>query len=268
MMQSCSNCGFEGQPGARFCRQCGSPLFVEREVNLSETRQQRFPPDNAPQEAWSTHNQWAGESTETSRFGRVAMRPAPYSIPPPTRNSQGFWTLTAIICALATFGLIAASLLSFRPERVPNVGERIAAEIGENVRRETARQAQEAARLAAEKARLAAEIARTAEEAAKTRGAASADGLSLDNLIYPKATVTNRISTGNSAAVVKLETSDEIAQVRTFYTAQLGEPQIATKSRLTFVKSENGVDLVVKVAPAETRGKVEISMARSARRTP
>jgi hypothetical protein len=263
MMTTCPACGFEGPAGARFCRQCGSPLFVEREINLSVTRQQEF---SQPWEGGYA----SSSSPDTSRFARQAV-PAGgfYTVPTPRSNSHAFWTLTGSICAVATCGLIVASLLSVRPERVrPSFREAISSEIRGDLRREaerTARQAEELARVSAERARTAAEIARAAGEVAKAKGGTAhvADVFPVETLIYPQATVTNRISAGNEAVVLKLETSDDLAQVREFYASRLGDPRIAGKSRLTFAQSDRGVDVVVKIGPSETKGKLEISIARS-----
>ena len=66
MMKTCPNCGFEGQAGARFCRQCGAPLFIERPATLAETRQQASPvrhtlkagPATAGATSLPTHLEW------------------------------------------------------------------------------------------------------------------------------------------------------------------------------------------------------------------
>lgn len=272
MMRTCPSCGFEGQAGARFCRQCGGPLFVEREANLSETRQQSHPGASYSQD-------WAGErgsyqSSETSRFMRQPMPAgAPFTVPVPRNNAHAFWALTGLICGVAMCGLVLASLLSFKPGRTPIVTrDTRSSEIREDVRREAeraARQAEELARLSAEKARMAGEIARAAGEVAKAKGALAqaTDGLSLNSLIYPNSSVTKRVSTGNAAGVMNLETADDIAQVRAFYAARLGEPRTSSRTSLTFAQSERGVDVTVKVGPGASKGRLEISVARSGPRS-
>jgi hypothetical protein len=68
---------------------------------------------------------------------------------------------------------------------------------------------------------------------------------------------------------MKLETRDDFAQVLAFYTSRLGEPQVANKTRATFLRSERGIDLVAKIGPSsESKGRTEISLVRSAPKTP
>jgi hypothetical protein len=200
-------------------------------------------------------------------------QPAPaggyYTVPVPRNNAHAFWALAGLICGLAACGLIAASLLSFRPDRTrTTLREAISTQIREDVRRETeraARQAEEMARLSAEKARLADQIARAAGEAARAKGALGpiARVPSLDSLIYPGASITSRISSGNETGVLKLETSDDLAQVREFYASRLGEPRTSSKSNLTFAQNDRGVDVAVKIGPGARKGRLEISVARS-----
>ena len=51
-MQLCSTCNYQSPEGAKFCRQCGAPLYAENELSGADTRnygrQDSAPPLSAP----------------------------------------------------------------------------------------------------------------------------------------------------------------------------------------------------------------------------
>lgn len=271
MMNNCQNCGFEGQPGARFCRQCGSPLFVETEATMASTRQQRADP--APQ--YSPHASMPpasdDDAVDTARFYRPPSTPVPaYIVPTPRGTTGSFWLLLSFVCVLAVVGLISAVVVSTRMHR-SDLGELIS----DRVERQIAREAERAARNAEQMASRAKEAARRAALAGLPNPpapprpplAAGSKTLSLDDLVYPGAVIEKKVvSPGTqNLQVMTMSTPDSTAEVRGFYETRLGQPRNDRASnRLIFRSTDGDANTIVKVSPHATlKGKVEIELVRS-----
>ena len=274
MMDNCQTCGFEAQRGARFCRQCGSPLFVENEATMASTRQQFG--GAAPQTPRRPFNQATSEedAVDTARFYRppgIQQAPA-YLVPTPKGTTATFWLLMSLVSALAIIGLISAVLISTRVNR-RDLGD----VISERVERQIEQEAEKAARNAEELAARTEEAARRAAVPNLPAPSAPAPPLpppvpgskvsSINELVYPGAIIEKRtLPPGSqSTQIMKMATSDGIDEVREFYEIRLGEPTSArAATRLTFTSSNGGTNTIVKISPHPTlKGHLEIELTRS-----
>lgn len=275
MMNNCQTCGFEAQRGARFCRQCGSPLFVENEATLASTRQQFG--DASPQPPRYTSNPATSEddAVDTARFYRppgIQVQAPAYLVPTPKGTTATFWLLMSLVSALAIIGLISAVLISARVNR-RDLGD----VISEKVERQIEREAERAARNAEQLAARAEEAARRAAAPNLPAPAAPAPpppppvpgskATTLNELAYPGAIIEKRVLPpgAQNTQTMKMATSDGIEDVREFYETRLGEPTTARgATRLTFTSSNGGTNTVVKVGPHPTlKGHLEIELIRS-----
>lgn len=139
MQQPCSRCGYISDRPARFCRQCGSPMFNESEVSSAATR------NYAPQQAYGNqpdgYQPYAAgrpldeQAPDTSPFYRppvVHQYPAPqYQIPAGERqpSNWGKWVLIGLAIFLlfsvlaggAIFWLVRSPLEKAAEERAGSV---------------------------------------------------------------------------------------------------------------------------------------------------
>jgi len=272
MMNTCQNCGFEAQRGARFCRQCGAPLFVENEATMASTRQQFADPASQYPSRPSNPQTSEEDAVDTARFYRPPGTPAPkYIVPTPRGTTASFWVLMSLVCALAIIGLISTVLISTRIQR-RDLGD----VISERVERQIEREAERAARSAEQLAARAEEAARraaipnlpppVAPAPPPPPPAPGSSSIALDDLIYPGADIETKVLTPGpqNMQVVKLATSDSTAEVRKFYETRLGRSNNArTATRLTFTSTSGGTNTVVKVSPhPRLKGHLEIELTR------
>lgn len=276
-MHKCGKCGFEAQAGAHFCRQCGAPLFVEREETLAQTRPQT-PSPSQPSGYPSTPAVFDETRHETTRFYRPpAHLPAQdYTVPQPKGTSSAFWVLFATVTLLAMVGLMSAVFFSARSRRDPS--DRLGEEIGRRVEQQVRQQAERTARDAEQTARrAAAEALRAAIP--NPRGlpvppippvpgepkAVIAQGL--EDLIYPGAVVEKTVESAGpfGVRIVNLRTPDSLENIKEFFLMKL-HPQniVGASERLTLTSTEGGFNTVVKAGPHPTaKGQRQIEIVRT-----
>lgn len=123
MEQPCPRCGYVSDRPARFCRQCGMPLFNESEASQAATRNyapQPAPPGQQPAAPPSytpyQHLQSDNEPTpETTRFYRPPVMTEPSALAPPQpapRSHTGKILLIALLCLLVIGGGITLLIVS------------------------------------------------------------------------------------------------------------------------------------------------------------
>ncbi len=280
VMHTCQQCGFEAQAGARFCRQCGAPLFVEREETLAQTRRQASAglPSGQPYQS-NVGPQPA--SPETMRFGRGAEASFPVAgsswvqgVPPPAGSSGSFWVLISAVCLMAAIGLLSAVLIAPRARGRRAADRSFEAHIERQAER--AIRADGAARRASEDAaRLDEEIKRKAEESARAaaqqrapvppsppgvRGSADP----IEDLIFPDAENVTRVGAGNGPQVVRLTSRAKLADIASFYSHKLGPPTVSGPKKVVFIQDRGGANTVITL---QTREKaVQITIARTPRK--
>ena len=162
MMHNCQNCGLQAIPGARFCRQCGAPLFIETDESMAPTRHYR---DRVAVPPAPGYQPMMTPGEDTSRFYHHPPSPL-YSVPAPQGSSSSFWLMMALVSALAVAGMVGAIFTNIR---VNNRGPRpdISRAIEDRIREQAERQAEMIARQAEQAARQAEIAARQAEQAAQ-----------------------------------------------------------------------------------------------------
>lgn len=268
MQQTCAQCSYESPPGARFCRQCGAPLFVESETTRAPTRQYG-PAQSAP-------NPPDYLGLDTGRLHHQEPSPT-YAVPTPSQSNTGSRVILAALLFLVLCGVVSVGVMSFQWSRRPATTE----EEIERLAEEAAEHAQEAAERHAEAAARQAEAAARQAEAAARQGADNAQPLpplppppppipgesrqvtGIEQLKYPGATSTKRVNTvGNE--VLKMRTSDDLEKVKQFYREQLGDPTVQIEgSKVVFI-GHGQWNTVVAIAPEESRaGGVTIDVVRT-----
>lgn len=108
MEQPCSRCGYISDRPARFCRQCGSQMFVENEVTSATTQnyaQQNPPQYSEPQSDYSGYRPggWAEQTPNTSRLYRPPDAPVYEQMAAPKKSGWVKW----VLISLAAFFLLA-----------------------------------------------------------------------------------------------------------------------------------------------------------------
>lgn len=283
MQQPCSKCGYSSDRPARFCRNCGAPLFTENDATSASTRNYggNQPSDTDPNRPWTTsgypYNQPSGaQPPDTARFYRP---PAvqDYGMPQPKKSSAKTWLLVALAIVLVIGG--ALSMLTFTVvnrvrDNVRNPGEAIMADverqIEEQIRRaeEQARRAEEQVRRAEERARQAGEGAVIVDGEPPAPPAPPAPGApaTLERFKYPNARIERTASfIGNEFLVMK--TTDGVATVSQFYQKLVGQPAIKDnqqgEDKVVFQIQGSPSTLIAISPDEETPGQTQIAVIRS-----
>ncbi len=247
MHQTCQHCGYESPAGARFCRQCGAPLFAETEASVASTRNY-VRQESAPATAGSSRlppsvaDAIAGE---TERYYQPPYVPTPpASVTAPIKPKIKLWRwmiaflfvllLGAAIGALMRGGPSRRAETRMPPEEFARVQrEREAQRRQADLRRQAEdrmREAEDRVRQAQDRARQALERAREAAERASEAGAviAATDEklLDLSQYEYPGATMGSAIRIPGREMLVLRTPGDDFDAVNQFYRKKLGEPII------------------------------------------
>ena len=209
MQQTCPTCGRESLPGARFCRNCGAPLFTESEATTATTR--NYPPQSMPpgeHRPPSGAPGWAApfEAHDTARLYRAPA--APYPVPAPSKSSTGVWVALAIFCVLVVAGIVSAVMLPVILAR---------------------RDAGHSPPPPAIEIKLPdiphppVGLPDAPPPPPPPPGGEAASGI--ERLKYPNATVEKKVSV-MGAEVLRLSTSDKFEDVKKFYQERLGPPMV------------------------------------------
>ena len=252
MMHNCQNCGLQAIPGARFCRQCGAPLFIETDESMAQTRHYR---DRVAVPPTPGYQPMIHPGEDTSRFYHHPPSPL-YSVPAPQGSSSSFWLMMALVSALAVAGMVGAIFTNIR---VNNRGPRpdISRAIEDRIREQTDRQAEMIAKQVEQAARQA-EAAQaqipapppppappSAPAPPNVRPVTAAD----QRLVYPKSIIETRtVAVGNE--IIKLRTSDGLDAIEKFYSQRLGTPPMSKNAqKLVYNVKDEGGTLLVTVRP-------------------
>jgi ribosomal protein L40E len=268
----CRNCGQQALPGARFCRQCGSPLFRENEETVAKTRQ--YPESAGTYQPRGFSGVSGEDAVDTSRFYHAPSGPH-YQVPQSRGSSSGFWLVILVLCVLAGLGIIGSVFLNSRINRVQSgaeiaqkVQEKIAekqAEIAERQAERIARQAERQAELMARQAeRLAAKEAAGLNAPPPAPPPAPGISATVDNLTYPGSAVESRQIFAGSQ-ILKLRSSDSFESILKFYQDKLKQPPVArNKQTVVFTVKDSGAQVVVTIKPhSDEAGQFQIQVVRT-----
>ncbi len=262
MQQPCHKCGYLSDRPTRFCRRCGTQLFVENEASSATTRQYvaqqtADPPANpydAPYQSPLAQSRFAQERRvdyqppDTSQLYR-GQTPQNYpNYPPnyqPTREKQSGawkWVMITLFCVLLVGGGIGAMMISaIRATHNPGDTAPVTeppVEVG---------------------------IVPPAPPAppAPPGGEAPID---LGKYKYPGAIIDNQVRVlGNE--VLNMRTRDSFDDVKKFYQLLIGEPVIESNEdgaqKLVF-QSAGQTSVLVSIQPDDTHfGHMQIVVVRS-----
>ncbi|MGH9845863.1 MAG: hypothetical protein ACREEM_44730 [Blastocatellia bacterium] len=274
MQQPCSRCGYVSDRPARFCRQCGAPLFSETETTSAATRNYGPSPASQPyadpRNTSDTSNASGASGggyedpvAETTRFYRPPMAPNYQSYPtePPKKSRAGMWVLIAVLSLLfvggGMVGLVSLALRS-RPPITKNVEDEVRRRVEEELERakEQIAQAQEEAERAKEEA---------GDIAPPPPPAPPAPNKELEQYKYPGATVDGTVRfMGNE--VLNLRTRDGFEKVKEFYVKAIGRPFVESneggEEKLVF-QSSGLPSVIVSIEPDKKHpGERKITILR------
>jgi hypothetical protein len=279
MQQPCPRCGYISDRPARFCRQCGVPLFTESEATSAATRQHSPHPTADPyadapyRSPYAQSGRLDEQTPETSRFYRPPMAPnyAGYPVGETKKSNAWKWVLIALLCFLLVgggIGLMVVSAIRAKRgfENIVPVQE-IEAQVREQIEQEIERAKQERERAIEEIRRAQEESGANAPPPPPPLPPAPGElPPGLQPYKYPNAEVSESATVvGNE--FVKLLTDDSVGKVRDYYRKQIGEPLIKGKG-------EHGESVIFQIpgSPSiiitineddENPGKTEINVIRS-----
>lgn len=285
MQQPCSKCGYVSDRPARFCRNCGVPLFVENETTTATTRNYggQQGPDTNPNRPYTSQNYapkespYGGYSDQTPNTDRFYRPPAvpEYGGPPKKKSSAKTWLIVAFILLLTIGGGLSILTYTFFRvrDRVRIPTEEVVTDIGAQIQeqiQEQIRQAEERARQAEERARQAQENLPVIEGVPPAPPAPPAPGaaapLTLEKYRYPKADVQRSTSfIGNE--FLQMTTADNVATVSEFYNKLIGQAAVKTNDadgeKVVYQVQGSPSTLVVISPDEDSPGKTQIAVFRS-----
>jgi hypothetical protein len=274
MYQTCQHCGYESPAGARFCRQCGAPHFVETEVSAAATRNygKQEPPVATAGSGHLPPSVGDIVAGETERYYQPPYAPAPPAqVTAPIKPGIKLWRWTIAFLFVLFIGAAIGALMRGGPRRegnrTPPPGsaefERLqrhdeARRRQDDLRREAqnrVRDAENRARDARNRARDALNHAREAAERASEAGAALAPTdekpLDLSPFEYPGATVGSSIRIPGREILTMRVSDGHFNAVNQFYRSKLGKPIIeineSAEDRLLIFQSSAGPAISVSV---------------------
>lgn len=269
MYQTCQYCGYESPAGARFCRQCGAPHFVETEVSVAATRNYgkqeppvatagsgRLPP--------SVADVVAGETERYYQPPYVPAPPAPVTAPIKPGIKLWRWMIAFLLVLLIGAAIGALVRGPRRENRMPPEErarvqkEEAARRHQDDLKREAQNQVRDAenrAREALNRAREALKRAREAAEQASAAGAALAPTdekpLDLSPYEYPGATMGSSIRIPGREILTMRVSDGHFDAVNQFYRSKLGRPIIeineTVEDRLLIFQSNTAPAISVSV---------------------
>jgi len=273
MQQPCHKCGYLSDRPTRFCRQCGTQLFVENEATSASTRQyiprQSANPYDGPYQSQLAQAQAApdrgfdNQTPDTSRLYHTPMAPNYPSYPSnyqPTESKKSGawkWVLITLVCVMmVSLGIGAMVITAIRAKH------------------EAAEQARDQL---LEKLKRAKEIAREEEEAGESlpaipplppstsgAGSGTGSGAGLDRYKYPYAKVKSSVGAfGND--VIIMTSNDSVSKVREYYKKQLGARMIEGENgdTVSFKISNSQMILITINEDKSDSDKTEITLVQT-----
>lgn len=249
MQQPCSRCGYISDRPARFCRQCGSPLFNETESSSATTRNympQQAPPQfgNQPN-AYSPYGPGASleeQAPDTTPFYRPPAM-AQYPVPQQSRSGWGKWVLIGLLSFLLITSLAVGGAIY--------VGKRWIQHKVESAHRDGTIEIPEAP---------------PPPVNPSEPGAPPAPSTGLEGYKYPEAKILESHKDGMNE-VLKMTTEDDIQTVKEYYDEKFknSSVNISNQDGQKFIFTTLGHPLItIIVQPDESHeGNTEINLIRA-----
>jgi len=249
MQSVCGRCGNETSPTARFCRQCGAPLFVESEAARAATRQ--YAPQNPPQYQASPPPQPIDANPpeylkhDTARLYEPPAGRYTAAVPPKAKSSKAAIWFVMIFLVLMCFGAVGLIVLPRVIRRAIQIDHPVVnVEPGPRG------------------------VPAVPEPPPPPPPPPPAGGTgritSIDQLVYPSATIVNRIRVMGQE-VLQMRTNDDIEAVKKFYTQRLGAAIVENEeNKAVFMLLAGSGKTLVTVEPDEERSdQISIKAVRS-----
>jgi hypothetical protein len=246
MQSVCGRCGNETSPTARFCRQCGAPLFVESDAAKAATRQ--YAPQHPQYPQYGTASQIDESPPEYLKHdtARLYEPPSPgrytATVPPRPKSSKAAIWFVMIFLVLMCFAAVGVLI-------VPRV----------------IRQALRAEQPVVSVGPMPPAIpVPPAPPPPPPPGAAPGKISSIDQLVYPGATIVNRIRVMGQE-ILQMRSSDDIDDIKNFYTKRLGAAIVENEEhKAVFMLMAGAGKTLVTIEPDEEHsGQVSIKAVRS-----
>ena len=258
MQRPCQKCGFISDRPTRFCRQCGTQLFVENEASSSTTRQyaQRQPatPYDAPYQSqlaqvvqpvqgWTApENRSGGQQPGAAQLYHNQMAPqipnyqannypAGYQQAAPKKSGALKWILITTTCVVLVSVAISAmviSVISSQPKTPVGSGS-----------------------------------ARRANQPSQPQAPSSVRGESLEQYKYPNAIVKSSSSIFGMETLT-LSTSDSVSVVGDYYKRRLGNPIAEDAGRSVIFNVSGSPTIVITISrEGNYSGQTVITMVKT-----
>ncbi|QQS48476.1 MAG: hypothetical protein IPM66_07535 [Acidobacteriota bacterium] len=272
MQQPCSKCGYVSDRPARFCRNCGAPLFVENEATSASTRNYGQVPNTDPNRPWTGHAPSEPRSADTPNTARFYRPPAvhDYGVPEKKKSNAKTWLiviLSILLVAGGAVGLLTFTIVNRVRERVQIPSQEVLADIQAQIE-DQIREAKDRAREAERMAREAQRDLPVVEGVPQPPDAppAPAAPAAFDKFKYPKADIL-RSSSLFGTELLQMSTSDNVATVSEFYKKLVGEAAIRNNSsegESVVYQVPGSPSTIIAISPDEDNpGKTEIAVIRS-----
>jgi hypothetical protein len=241
-MQTCSSCNYESPASAKFCRQCGAPLYAESELSGASTRnygrQEPAPavPISAPLPP-SVADVFGANTARHYQTPQAYVQPVSNTAPI-TAGSSKFrsWRLIAFVLVVLFVGVCVGRLVApshnrddapVSPEHLAQMDAQAQLQFHQQQMAERIREAQQRALETQDRIREAQDRARELAERAAEAGATIATGdvkpLDLSTYEYPGAHVGNYSHIpGNE--MLQMRTKDSFDAINQHYQKKLGKP--------------------------------------------
>lgn len=286
-MQTCSTCNYESPASAKFCRQCGAPLYAESDLSGASTRnygrQEPAPAVSvsAPLPP-SVADVFGANTAQHYQSPQAYVQPVSNTAPI-TGNSSKFrnWRLIAFVLLVLFVGVGLGALFTagrgnnhggdpVSPEELAQMDALAQRQVHQQQMADRIREAQDRAREAQDRIREAQQRARELAERAAESGAtlAPSDGkpLDLSQYEYPGANVGNysRIP-GNE--MLQLRTKDSFDAINQHYQKKLGKPLLfindGDDDKSLFFQSNTSPAVFVSVEHDDDSGRWLITITRA-----
>jgi hypothetical protein len=284
-MQTCSTCNYESPASAKFCRQCGAPLYAESDLSGASTRnygrQEAAPaaPVSAPLPP-SVADLFGANTARHYQTPQAYVQPVSNTAPI-MGGSVKFrsWRLIAFALVVLFVGVCLGAFLApgknhrdeqpVSPEELAQMNAEAQRQMQQQQMADRIREAQERAREAQDRIREAQQRVREAAERAAESGAPLAPGdakpLNLTQYEYPAASVGNYSHIPGSE-MLQMRTKDSFDTIKEFYEKKLGKPLLLINDgddRSLFFQSNTSPAVLVSVEHDDDSGGWQITVTRA-----
>jgi zinc-ribbon domain len=245
MSSVCGRCGKETSPTARFCRQCGAPLFVESDAAKAATRQ--YAPQNPPYPQYQAAPPIDANPPEYLKHDTARLYEPPSAgrntatVPPRPKSSKAaIWFVMiflVLMCFAAVGGLVVPRIIRRAINNHFNDQPVVSVPIPPAI-----------------------PAPPMPPPPPPPPGAVPGKISSLDQLVYPGATIVNRIRVMGQE-VLQMRSSDDIDAIKAFYTQRLGAAIVENEEhKAVFMLMAGAGKTLVTIEPDDENHSDQVSI--------